>query len=80
MIVRDSVYMTGALHQQVLTKWNLLSPIKALKHQLHKETADLETQPDIFKRRPDSAAWRRVMDTLQAFSSSQLVEIHNQCA
>ena len=80
LIVRDPVYMTGTSHQQVLTKWNLLSPIEALRHQLHKETVDPETQPDIFKRGPDSAAWQRVMDTLQDFSSSQLVEMHNQRA
>ncbi|CAE7250598.1 unnamed protein product [Symbiodinium natans] len=78
LIVRDPVYMTGTSHQQVLTKWNLLSPIEALRHQLHKETVDPEPQPDIFKRGPDSAAWQRVMDTLQDFSPSQLVEMHNQ--
>ncbi|CAE7226209.1 unnamed protein product, partial [Symbiodinium natans] len=80
LIVRDPVYMTGTSHQQVLTKWNLLSPIEALRHQLHKETVDPGTPPDIFKKGPDSAAWQRVMNTLQDFSSSQLVEMHNQRA
>ena len=78
LIVRDPVYMTGTSHTQVLEKWSLLHPIEALKCQLNKETSGPSPNPDVFKRGPESQAWKRVMDTLNMPPpSSELTELPN---
>ena len=63
LIVRDPVYVTNRTHQAVLEQWGLLAPIEAIKHQMLQEPDD--TQPDPYKRGPNSKAWHRVWGTLE---------------
>ena len=73
LIVRDPVYITNRTHQAVLEQWGLLAPIEAIKYQMLQEQ-DV-TQPDPYKRGPNSKAWHRVWGTLEEATHAHIVLI-----